>query len=161
MRAAMLSRRTLLTLAAVLGTLTCAIVWWAVRTVIAPEGMTRTIAVIQSQRVEEAPTQVFRLYERDRRFIVQLGWGEGEERGSAETEVSPFEYQRLRLGESVPAFVALSPAPAVQLRLDAAYEVFLVVLGVGSMVASLILVAVGLQLEERGTGDSRFDSPAG
>lgn len=156
----MLSRRTLLTLAAVLGTITCALVWWAARTLIAPEGMTRTTATVQSQRVEDAPAQAFRLYDRGRRFVVQLGWEQDSTHGSAETEVSPFEYQRLRVGETVPAFATLSPTPAVKLKLDAAYEVFLVVLGVGSMIASLILVAVGLQLEDRTMGDSRFESNA-
>lgn len=145
----MLSRRALLIMASVLGTLTCLIVWWAARTLIAPAGMNRTMAVIHSARVEDGPTKLWRPYDRDRRYIVELAWGQGEDATSGETEVSPLEYQRLHVGETVPAFSAVGPPPVVQLKIDAAYEVFLVVLGMGSMVMSLVLVAVGLRLEER------------
>lgn len=145
----MLSRRTLLSLAAVLGTLTCLIVWWAVRTVIAPSGMTRMQAVVQERRVEDTPAEAWRFYDRDRRYVIRVGWGDGEQATAADTEVSPFEYQRLRVGELVPVFASTAPPPVAQLKVDAAYEVFLVVLGVGSMVASLMLIAVGLRLEDR------------
>lgn len=149
MRRNMLSRRTLLIMASVLGTLTCIIVWWAARTLIAPAGMSRTMAVIHSQRVEEEPTRLWRPYERERRYIVELAWGEGETATTGETEVSPFEYQRLHVGDTVPAFSKIGPPSVIQIKIDAAYEVFLVVLGTGSMVMSLVLVAVGLRLEDR------------
>lgn len=145
----MLSRRTLLSLAAILGTLTCLIVWWAVRTVIAPAGVMRTQAVVQERRVEDTPTEAWRLYDRDRRYLIRVGWGDGEQATAADTEVSPFEFQRLTVGQQVPVFASTTSPPVAQLKVDAAYEVFLVVLGVGSMVASLMLIAVGLRLEDR------------
>lgn len=145
----MFSRRALLIMASILGTLTCIIVWWASRTLIAPAGTSRAMATIHSKRMEEQPTELWRLYERDRRFVVQLTWGQGESAATGETEVSPFEYQNMNVGDTVPAFTTLGPPPTIQLKIGAAYEVFLVVLGVGSMVVSLLLVAVGLRLEDR------------
>ena len=149
----MLRARRLLIAATVTAVLAVVLTVVGVALHVSPPGFERVSAVVRDLRVVQAPTSSWRPYARGERYEAELVW-EPPGGGSREAwaEVGLFEHGHLQRGQRVQSLVKPGPPLEVRVESQTNYEVFLVVLGVLSLVATLALFGLGLRLEARVRG---------
>lgn len=126
---------------------------FVVRRIVTHPGWVSTEALVLATRREAGPTTMMRVYDRNTRYIADLRWT--DEDGAVHTstiETGPFDFNKLRVGHPSRALYSLDEPDRVRLHEDATSELFLVVLGVGAIIATFGVIAIGRRLERRVAG---------